>query len=357
MKREAKTLLRKAIDSLILSVDHFNRPWDCGRQEVILILLDRSFELLMKSAIVHQGGQIRNENIKETIGFDHCVRKCLSDGTVRCLNEEEALTIQIINSLRDAAQHYILDISERILYLYAQAGFTLFKGLLKKVFNKNLEDEFPERVLPISTTPPADFVTLIEAEFNDIKRLVSPGARRRLQARAKLRALAIIEKSLGGERSQPADSELSKLLQKITEGKKWHQLFPGIATLSLDTSGTGINVSIRITKKEGEPVHLVPEGTPGATVVAVKRVSELSYYSLGLKQLAEKISISTPKTLALVKYFDLQSSEDFFKEIRVGNSVFKRYSQNALDFLRKEILSVNIDVIWDQYMSSSHKKI
>jgi hypothetical protein len=199
MKKEARTLLRKAIDSLILSVDHFNRPWDCGRQEVVLILLDRAFELIMKAAIVHEGGLIREASSKETIGFDHCVRKCLSDANVRCLTEEEALTIQTINSLRDAAQHYMLEISERLLYLYAQAGFTLFKGLLEKVFAMNLQDDFPERVLPISTTPPSDLITLIDAEFGDIKGLIAPGKRKRLQAHAKLRALAIIEKSLEGK--------------------------------------------------------------------------------------------------------------------------------------------------------------
>lgn len=349
MKREAWTLLRKAIDSLILSVDHFNRPWDCGRQEAVLILLDRAFELLMKAAIIYQGGKIRQARSKETIGFDHCVRICLSDGKVKCLTEEEALTIQTINSLRDAAQHYMLDISERLLYLYAQAGFTLFRGLLKRIFNKNLVDEFPERVLPISTTPPSDFVSLIEAEFDDIKRLITPGKRRRLQARAKLRALAIIEKSLGGERSQPGESELGKLLQKIIQGKNWHQLFPGIATLSLDTSGTGINVSIRITKKEGEPVHLVPPGTPGATVVAVKRVSELSYYSLGLKQLSEKLGITPPKTLAMINHLRLQESDEYFRIIRVGNTRFKRYSQKALDLLKKELPEVDLDAIWEQY--------
>lgn len=349
MRREAKTLLRKAIESLILSVDHFNRPWDCGRQEAVLILLDRAFELLMKSAIVHQGGQIREANSKETIGFNHCVRKCLSDGTVRCLSEEEALTVQIINSLRDAAQHYMLEISERLLYLYAQAGFTLFKGLLKKVFTRNLEDEFPERVLPVSTTPPSDFVTLIEAEFGDIKRLVAPGKRKRLQARAKLRALAIIEKSLEGERSQPGENELGKLLQKIVQGKNWHQLFPGIATLSLDTSGIGINVSIKITKKEGEPVHLVPEGTRGATVVAVKRVSELSFYSLGLKQISDKLEITAPKTLAMINHFSLQDSDEYFKVIRVGKTLFKRYSQKALDFLKKELPKADVNKIWEEY--------
>jgi hypothetical protein len=30
MKKEVKILLGKSIDSLVLSVEHFNRPWDRG---------------------------------------------------------------------------------------------------------------------------------------------------------------------------------------------------------------------------------------------------------------------------------------------------------------------------------------
>jgi hypothetical protein len=119
--------------------------------------------------------------------------------------------------------------------------------------------------------------------------------------------------------------------------------------LSLDTSGTGINVSIRITKKEGTPVHLVPEGTTGATVVAVKRVSELSYYSLGLKQLSEKLGITAPKTLAMIDHFGLRDSDEYFKVIRVGNTRFKRYSQKALDFLKKELPMADMHAIWEEY--------
>jgi hypothetical protein len=58
----------------------------------------------------------------------------------------------------------------------------------------------------------------------------------------------------------------------------------------------------------GEAVHLVPEGTPGAMIVSVKRVNELDFYSLGLKDLADKIEISQPRTLALVKHLNLQGS-------------------------------------------------
>ncbi len=53
MKKQARMLLDRAIDSLVLAVEHFNRPWDRGRREAVLILMDRSFELMLKAAILH----------------------------------------------------------------------------------------------------------------------------------------------------------------------------------------------------------------------------------------------------------------------------------------------------------------
>ena len=87
MKREAKLLLGKAIDSLVLSMEHFNRPCDRGRTTAVLIFLDHAFEMTLKSAILHKGGSIRKPERKQTIGFDECVRKALSDGAIRFLDE------------------------------------------------------------------------------------------------------------------------------------------------------------------------------------------------------------------------------------------------------------------------------
>lgn len=44
------------------------------------------------------------------------------------------------------------------------------------------------------------------------------------------------------------------------------------------TPSSGPNVSLRITKNEGVPVTIVPEGTPGSSVVAERRVDELGFY-------------------------------------------------------------------------------
>ena len=59
------------------------------------------------------------------------MRKALSDGNIKFLTEEQALLLQAVNGLRDAAQHHLLDIGEPLLYFHAQAGLTLFRDLLR----------------------------------------------------------------------------------------------------------------------------------------------------------------------------------------------------------------------------------
>ena len=347
MKKETRMLLERSLDSLVLSVERFNCPWDRGRQEVMLLLLDRAFELLLKSAIIHRGGRIHDAGKKDSFGHEKCLRICVSDKKVQCVTNEQALTIQVINSLRDAAQHYMLHVSEQQLYVYAQAGVTLYSDLLKQVFGTDLKAHVPERVLPVCTSPPKDLKSLVRAEFEDIRSLVAPNSRKALQARARIRSLAVVEASLSGISSQPGENDLNRLLQQVRAGKSWDELFPGVASLELTTDlSAGIPVAIRLTKKEGQSVHLVPEGTPGATIVSVKRVNELDYYSLGLGDLSKKIGVSPNKTLALVRHLRLQESTEYFRAIPIGKSVFKRYSQKALDALQQALKTVDMGKVW-----------
>ena len=352
MKKEAKLLLEKAIDSLTLSVEHFNRPWDRGRTHTVLILLDHSFEMLLKAAILHRGGKIRDPRAKQTVGFDACVRKALSDANVKFLTEEQVLLLQAMNSLRDAAQHHLLDISEQHLYIQAQAGLTLFRDILELVFGQKLTLQLPARVLPLSTTPPTDLATLFDMEVKEVQRLLQPGKRRAIEANAKLRGLAIMEGAIQGERVQPGRSRLNKLKKQIQEGKPWDQIFPGVASIDITQTGYGPSINLRISKKEGIPVQLVPEGTPSAHVVAIKRVNELDFYSLGRDQLAEKLGLSGPKTTALIKYLNLQDDSECFKTIRIGQVKFNRYSPKALDKLKKATKRKRlIDAAWKNWKS------
>jgi hypothetical protein len=349
MKKEAKHLYQKAVDSLVLSIELFNRPYEFGRTHGVLIFLDHSFEMLLKAAILLKGGKIQEKRSKETIGFSTCLRKCFSDAALKFLTEEEVLTLQTINGFRDAAQHYTLELSEQLFYFQAQAGLTLFRDITKRVFNINLKTELPVRVLPLSTTPPIEMEALFSQEIDEVKKLIQPRSRRRLEAFKKLRALAIMENSIQGIETQPSDSELKAIAGKLTRGLTWNQLFPGSASLTLSSNGYGPSLDLRITKsEEGIPFTPVPEGTPGAAIIAIKRVNELDFYNLGRDQLAKKLGLTGPKTTAAIKYFSIKGDPECFKHVRVGKVQFDRYSQNAITKIKEGLKSKSIEEIWNE---------
>lgn len=345
MKREARLLLEKACDSMLVCIELFNRPHDRGRVSSTLILLNHAFEMLLKAGLVHGGGRIREAKANQTIGFDTCVRRGLT-GDVRFLNEEQALLLQSINRLRDAAQHDLLEISEGQLYVCAQAGVTLFRDLLRSVFGQELSDHLPERVLPISTSPPSDLNTLFDHEVAEIKKLLRPGKRRRLQAEAKLRPLAILDAAIKGEAGQPGKAELRRVANEIASGKSWQDIFKGVSAIEITTDPAAPALSLRLTKKEGIPIQLVQEGTAGESVVAVKRVNELEFYSLGAKQLAAQVGLSTPKAVAVVDHLRLRENTECYKEIKIGKTLFKRYSPKAAVTIRAALTDQSADEIW-----------
>jgi hypothetical protein len=347
MKREVRLLMVKACDALVLSIEHFNRPSDRGRSQAVLILLDHAFEMLLKAAVVHRGGKIREKRVANmTIGFEACLRKGFSDATIKFLDEHQVLALQAINGLRDAAQHHLLDISEQHLYLQAQGGLTLFRDLMKSVFKLHLRDELPARVLPLSTSPPTDLATMFAAETEEVRKLLVPGSRRRLEAAAKMRALAILEAAVTGQRVQPDHVELQKLAEKVREGVSWDRLFPGVASLELTTKGHGPSLDLRISKKEGISIQVVPEGTPGATVVAIKRVDELGFYNMSSTQLAGHLGITPPRTVALLRFAKVEDDPEAFKLVVLGRSKFKRYSQKALESLRTAMKTADMTTVW-----------
>lgn len=347
MRREARTLRSKAIDSLVLAVDHFNRAWDRGRVEAVLIMLDRAFELLLKAIIIHRDGSVRDPNKDDiTIGFDLCLRKCLSEASVACLTEDDVVALQSLNALRDAAQHYMIEVCEDQLYVYAQASVTLFQRLTSQVLGLPLQRELPTRILPVCAKVPRDLASVFDLEFCEIKRMVGPRSRRRLDARARLRSLAVLQSSLEGQKSQVSDAELDKVIARIKRGEDWRAIFKGVATLTIDPDADGPGLRIRITRNQGEAVTIVPEGTPGATVIAVRKVNELDFYNLGLRDLSKRLRVNETKLLWLIQREGIQRNPEFYKLIKIGRTVHKRYSGKCLEELSGKLAQIDLQGLW-----------
>jgi hypothetical protein len=349
MRKEARLLKDKALNSLTLSIEHFNRPWDLGRTDTVLILLDHSFEMLLKAAILHRGGRIREQGEKNTIGFDACVRRGLSGMSKPILTEEQALVLQSINGLRDAAQHHVVDISEGHLYLQAQAGVTLHRDIRAAVFDEDLRALLPSRVMPISTTAPVDPITLFTEEILEVARLLAPGKRRGAEATAKLRALSIVDGAMRGEKLQPSESSLQKIGAQISAGTtEIGAIFPGLTSVNFSTVDEGVGISLRIAKKAGIPVTLVKEGEAGSSVVSVRRVNELDFYNLRFRDLAQKLKITTNQVSAMITLLEIKGNEDFSKKIITTWC----YSGKALELMRKAISEKPVESWWAEYRNS-----
>lgn len=265
---------------------------------------------------------------------------------MRFLSKEQGLALQAIKGLRDAAYHHLLVVPEDQLYLHAQSGVTLFRDVLRDVFVEELADYMAERVLPVSVRPPQGLDVMIQREVDFIRELLKPGSRRKMDARARLRSLAIVEGTTQGIRTQPSRGELDRLLGRIGEGEASASLFPGISLLSLSTEGEGMNFSVRLTKKEGVPVHLVPEGTPGAAIVAIKKVNELGFYNLSRNDIAEHVGLTQPKTTAVIRALGLRDDPECFKAITIGKLTHELYSQNAISRIKASLPTLDMAEVW-----------
>ena len=310
-------------------------------------MLDHAFEMLMKAIIYEETGKIRGRREKYNYGFKKCVN-ILKD-TLHIIDENQAMTLNIINDLRDDAVHHLIELSEQSFYFHTQAGITLFDDLLKKQFGKTLNDCLPERVLPISTNPPSNIDVFFDREFSQIKELILPGKRKKAEAIARLRPLMVLENNITGNDRSTSDYEVNKAISQLKEGEAWKDIFPGIARLKMDTTGSGLTYSLRLTKKEGLPVRpLRPEEDP-SQAIAYREVNPLDRYSLNITKVADKLGITRPKASALVEYLGIQENEEFFKIITIDKQRYKRYDPRVVSYLREKMKELDMVKVWEEY--------
>lgn len=348
LKRDVAELKTRAVNSLVLAIELFNRPHDPGRAESVLMLLHHGFEMLLKAIIKNHTGIVHAKGEKYSYGFDKCL-EC-AQNEIKVISSDERTTLSILDAHRDTAVHYYQEISEDLLYLQAQASVTLFDDLLKRVFQKGLADLIPERVLPVSTRPPKDLQLLIDSELSQIDALLQPGIRKGTQATARLRPILAIAKASRVNAERVTEQELRKAIRWRRKGEDWCVILPEIAQLKLVTRGGGIPIYLRIKKDAKIAVRLGKEGEPVVGTLFKQEVNIWDKYNLGRDDLAEKLDISGPKVSALIVELEIQDDPECFKILRRKSSTFKGYSKKALDELRKAIGSgLDVDRIWQKH--------
>jgi hypothetical protein len=306
--------------------------------------------MILKARIYQARGTVFEPGEQISLRFDKCLGIARSD--LGILNEDQALTLSILDGERDCAAHNLLDLTEQALYVHTQAAVTLFDQVLFTAFAERLAGHLPSRVLPVSTNPPQDMLTFLDGEFSQIKGLLQPGKRQRAEARGRLRHLMIVESNIAGDSRQPTDSGMEQVIRRVTSGETWQAIFPGTASLRLDTQGHGVNVAIRFTRElTAAPVRVIRPGEPGAEEAAlVREVNLLDRFSMRLKELSGSLNLSAYVTLALIHHLRLQDDSDCYREFPMGKvSPFKRYSPLAFERLKQAKETADMDKVLQKY--------
>lgn len=356
LRPDVDRLLSQSVDSLTLGVDQFNRTAERGRQASVVMFLDHACELLLKAALLQRGCDIRDGDTGYTFSSETCLNKATDDAAVKFLAEDERTTMRVLNALRDQAQHYLVDVSEPVLYTVAQSTLTLFGDLLVRLFAVPLGDRLPRRVLPLSTDPPRDIQVVMDEEFSQLKKLLRKRSQAVQAAEPKLRCLMAIDRAVKGEDIQVPAADLDAAQNAVRDSSDWGGLFTGIAQLSFRGDGTGIGLALTITKHDGILVRVAGDGESAEGTIAIRKVEDTSFYCYGLTELAKQLKVGPNRLLALVRYLGLQEDRNSYKEIRIGSAKFKRYSKIALDQLRDAIPTVNMEEVWERYGAKREKR-
>jgi len=347
-KRDVAELKKRAINSLVLGIELFNRPHEQGRAEGVLIFLHHSFEMLLKAIIKDKTGTIHANGEKYTYGFDKCLT--VAQAEIKVISADERASLSILDAHRDTSTHYYQEISEDLLYLQAQASVTLFDDLLKRNFKEGLADFIPERVLPISTRPPKDLKVLIDSELNQVDELLQAGSRKGIQAAARLRPILALATATRDDAERVTEGELRKAINRRRQGDNWSIILPEVAQLKLDTQGDGIPICLRIKKDADLAVRVAKNGEPVVGTVIKQEINIWDKFNLGRDDLAEKLGISGPKISAMILELKIQDNPDLFKVLRRKSTSFKGYSKAALDALKSALDGgVDVNAIWEKH--------
>jgi hypothetical protein len=344
LKREARTLKIKSLSSMRRALTCFNSFDEDGRVTSILLHLQHASEMLLKALLIQTKVDIRNPKTGNTEG----VERCIGLAKAHCgLTDDEAGVIRTIDSLRDAAQHWIVFVDEGLLFLYARALVTVIDDVLKRNFEDDLASHLPVRILPISTDPLGNIDLLIDREYRQIARLLEPGRRARDEARGRIRTLLAMEGHTV-EGIQISERDIDRIERAIRAQKGVAEIFPRLQSLATTTSGEGIQIKVHFSKKQGPPVRFVSGDDPEAAA-AVREVDLQAKFRMQATELSKVVGLTPPKCGALRAHLGIDDDPQCVHVFAFGKQKISCFSDNAVRKINEALPGVDMDAVWQAH--------
>lgn len=351
-----RVLRAKALASLRTGITAFNGLDGDGRITTVLLSFQHAFEMLLKGILEAKGDKgVFDKRSKRSISLEAAINRCQNLDGVK-VTDAEAGTIRVIDSLRDAEQHWHLVVEEGLLYLNARAAVTLFDDLLHRSFGQRLAEHIPVRVLPISAQPPQGLDLLVDEEYQRIADLLKPGRRATAEAKARIRTLLATESLTDPDAAEISEADVGRVARGIREGKTRAQVFPKLTGVASTTEGEGLTVEVRFVKKDGLPVTYTADTETDAA--AVRTVDLEKKFYMGAYDLADRAGVPRGKATALRRHLGLDTNDDHFSHRFVfGNSKHLRYSDNSLRAMKEAVAKVDLAKVHSSHRTLPYNKL
>ena len=341
LKRAARTLKSKAIASLRRGLEVFNGHDDQGRTESVLLHLQHSSEMLTKALLVQKSKPVFDKERGIAIGLEKAINMATSNGY---LTNGQAGAIRAVDTMRDAAQHWMIVVPEDALFVTARALLTTLDEILVAHFTDTLSNNLPLRVMPLSTTALPSFDILVDREFRHIAELLAPNKRARDEARGRIRTLLAMEAHVS-ETVKVSERDIDRIEKAIKDRTQVDEVFPRLVALASNITGEGPTLRVHFTKRDGAPVRYVTGDDPEAAG-AIREVDLQKKYHLSPTVLAAKLGLSLNKCKALREMLKIDSDQANMMVFEFGSQKHPRFSDNALRLLQEHNQPEFVEAAW-----------
>lgn len=323
--RQYLQLAEGAKKSILATIDSFNRVYGDYKTETTLMLLTNAWELLAKAILVKKKKSIyKDKTKKETISCEKAINQLI---LLRELEPQQAELLQQIVSLRNKCMHDVLPIvPEEIQHHLLFYGCKFFKDVSIKHFPK-LEKELGKNFLTLSF----DHMTTYAAE---VTRMVS---RLRKGTQGEKELVWLLERGIqfidtNEYISQKKFEDMYKNKKKIAPHLKISTHAETADMVRIVPVQAPQNFTADIQLRKG------PNKLKNALPVTIQKSDFESDYPFLTKDIAEKLKKNSNFIAKSMVDLKLKDNPKYHQSVRASKAgAIQRYSQAALDFLKKHI--------------------